>query len=45
MGKYVRVYGMIKWFNEQLSITAYNIRPVTDFNEVGGDCAVVGQSF
>lgn len=35
-GTYVRVYGHMRTFNNAKSMVAFNIRPITDFNEVGG---------
>ncbi len=33
-GMYVKAIGNIKTFNNQKTITAFSVRPVTDFNEV-----------
>lgn len=33
-GMYVKAIGNIKTFNNQKSVTAFSVRPVTDFNEV-----------
>jgi replication factor A2 len=34
LGQYVRVYGHIRVFQGQRSVIAFNLRPVTDFNEI-----------
>jgi len=34
-GVYVRIHGHLRAFGGEKSIVAFNIRPVTDFNEVG----------
>ncbi|GLC36824.1 hypothetical protein PLESTB_000779100 [Pleodorina starrii] len=34
VGKYVRVYGNLKTFEQRRSITAFAVKPVTDHNEV-----------
>ena len=33
-GMYVIVIGNIKTFNKQMNVTAFHIKPITDFNEV-----------
>ena len=33
-GMYVKVIGNIKTFNKQMSVTAFHIKPIVDFNEV-----------
>lgn len=33
-GAYVRVIGTVKVFNDKRNISAFNVRPVTDFNEI-----------
>ena len=34
VGTYVRLHGNLRSFDNQRSIVAYHVRPVTDFNEV-----------
>ena len=34
MGVYVRVHGHLRVFDGQKSVVAFNMRPITDFNEV-----------
>uniref|UniRef100_A0A7S0WF32 Replication protein A C-terminal domain-containing protein n=1 Tax=Chlamydomonas leiostraca TaxID=1034604 RepID=A0A7S0WF32_9CHLO len=34
VGRYVRVYGNLKRYNSQLSVTGYTVRPVTDYNDI-----------
>lgn len=34
VGQYVRVYGHVRVFQGVRSVIAFNLRPVTDFNEV-----------
>ena len=33
-GMYIRVVGHLKVFNKQKSITAFHVKPITDFNEL-----------
>ena len=33
-GVYIRVIGNVKVFNEKRQVTAFNVRPIDDFNEV-----------
>ncbi|KAJ2454493.1 Replication factor A protein 2 [Coemansia sp. RSA 2336] len=34
IGKYVRVYGELKFFNSSRTVSAHKIRPITDHNEI-----------
>jgi replication factor A2 len=34
LGSYVRVYGHLRAFQGQRGVIAFNMRPVTDFNEI-----------
>ena len=33
-GMFVKVIGHLKTFNKQMNVTAFHIKPITDFNEV-----------
>ncbi|KAJ2851311.1 Replication factor A protein 2 [Coemansia brasiliensis] len=34
IGKYVRIYGELKFFNNSRTVSAHKIRPITDHNEI-----------
>ena len=36
----MRVYGSLRSFGQQKTLLAFEIRPITDFNEVGFGCVV-----
>ena len=36
VGSYIRAHGHFQSFNQEKAMVAFNIRPVIDFNEVGG---------
>lgn len=40
-GSYVRIIGHLKVFSKQRSITAFHLKPITDFNEVSHHLAEV----
>ena len=39
VGVYVRVHGNVSEFNNDWRVQAFNVRAITDFNEVCGTCS------